>query len=143
MAKHDDKIKALLAKVAEQQDDLGTKPKALWSTNGIFKYKDGTSFFNLNTVKDTQVLVEALAYLLGEEQRIKQAADFLGVPSKDLSYNGYSVNEWKTDFKKRVACILWDDKKTKLDATKSKLKSLVSEEAKTEEELNDIESMLQ
>lgn len=141
MTKHDDKIKLLLAKVEEQQNNLGTKPKASWTTNGIFKYKDG-NFFNLNTVRDAQPLVEALACLLEKESLHQQAAERLGVTIKPFLWDGNSLADWEKDFKKRLDIIGWEGRKTQLDDTKKKLKSLVSEEAKTEMELEDIEKSL-
>jgi len=146
MTKHDDKIKLLLAKVEDQQNNLGVKPKAAWNTNGIFKYKDG-SFFNLNTVRDGQPLVEALACLLEKESSHRQAAERLGIGLqgmvlKPFLWDGNSVSDWEKDFKKRLDIIGWEARKAQLDDTKKKLKSLVSEEAKTEMELEDIEKTL-
>jgi hypothetical protein len=141
MTKHDDKIRDLLARVEEQQAGLGTKPKAAWQTNAIFKYKDG-SFFNLNTVKDPQPLVEALATLLERETLLQEAGKRLGVPVQSVMWDGYSVTEWEQDFQKRIQIIRWEERKAQLDATKKKLNSLVSEEAKTELELATIEHLL-
>lgn len=141
MAKNDDKIKALLGKVEEQRAGLGTKPKAAWTTNGIFKYPDG-KFFNINTVKDSRNFVEALSFLLEKESLMSQAAGRLGVPFKEYSLEGYTTSEWEKDFKKRIECVAWDEKKAQLEATEKKLKTLVSEEARTEMELADIESSL-
>jgi len=141
MTKFDDKIKLLLAKVEEQQTGLGLKPKANWATNCVFKNKDGT-FFNLNTVKETNVLVEALSVLLAKEQLHEQAAKMLGVSVTDFKWDGYSVADWAGDFKKRINMLSYEDKKEVLEKNKQKLKSLVSEEAKTEEELGRIEKLL-
>lgn len=141
MTKHDDKIKVLLTKVEEQQSGLGTKPKASWNTNGIFKYKNG-EFFNLNTVREAQPLVEALACLLEKESLNQQAAQRLGVAHKSFVWDGYPVSEWEADFKKRLDIIGWEGRKAKLDETKKTLKSLISEDAKTEMELENIENSL-
>ena len=73
MSNNDTKIKTLLEKVEEQQAGLGTKPRAGWHTNGIFKYTDG-NYFNLNTVNDFQILVKALSFLLKTESLASQAA---------------------------------------------------------------------
>lgn len=142
MSKHDDKIKLLLAKVEEQQATLGVKPKGSWTTNGIFKHKDGSSFFNLNTVKDYNVLVEALSVLLSKEQLHDQAAKMLGVKVKDFTWDGYSVADWAGDFKKRINIIDYDERVLKLTETKKKLAALRSEDAKTEDALSDIEDLL-
>lgn len=141
MSLHDDKIKTLLLKVEDQKNGLGTKPRASWNTNGIFKYRDGT-FFNLNTVRDFQPLVEALASLLEKEIVHQEAATRLGVNVKPFVWDGFSILDWEADFKKRLEIINWEDKKTKLDETKKKLNSLVSDEAKTEMELENIEALL-
>jgi hypothetical protein len=141
MSAHDDKIKVLLEKVEEQKAGLGTKPKASWETNGIFKYTDG-SYFNINTVKDPQRLVNALALLLEKESLQGQAAERLGVEAQSLDWNGFPVSDWEADFKKRIDIVKWQERKKQLEATKKKLKSLVSDEGKTEMALADIEKML-
>lgn len=141
MAKHDDKIKELMAKVEVQQSGLGTKPKASWLTNGIFKYKDG-SYFNLNTVKSHQQLVEALAAVLERQTVLQEAASRLGVQAEPVLWDGYSTEDWTADFKKRIEVILWEERKTQLEATKKKLGTLVSEEARTGMELENIEKLL-
>lgn len=141
MTKHDDKIKTLLATVEQQKAALGTKPRASWVTNAIFKYKDGTHL-NLNTVRTSQPLVDALAYLLEKQGLQQAAANHLGVRLEPFSWEGYSLQEWMQDFKLRLDILHWEDKKAQLEATKKKLHALVSEEAKTEMELADIEKML-
>lgn len=142
MSKHDDKIKVLLAKVEEQQSGLGVKPKVSWITNGLFKHKDQSKFFNLNTVKDPQVLVEALAFLKSYETSIEEAAEMLGVSAKPFQWDGYSVADWATDFRNRVKVIAWDERKAQLDATKAKLRALRSEDARTGDELEELEKSL-
>lgn len=141
MSNNDNKIKSLLSKVESQQIALATKPKVSWLTNAIFKYTD-TNFFNLNTVKEPQILVEALSFLLEKETTLAHAATLLGVDVKPLMWQGYAVSDWQADFKKRIDIIKWEEKKTQLEAMKKKLSSLVSEETKTEMELSVIESML-
>jgi len=141
MSKNDDKIKVLLAKVEEMKSSLGTKPKVSWLTNAVFKYKDG-AYFNLNTVKDPSDLVTALSYLLEKESLTNEAAKRLGVESKSFVWDGFSVSEWEKDFKKRVEVIKWDEKKANLDATQKKLNQLMSEDARTGAELENIEKLL-
>lgn len=89
-----------------------------------------------------QPLVEALSYLLEKELLHKEAAERLGLEVKPFVWDNYSINDWQADFKKRVEVLAWEEKKARLDETKKKLNSLVSEEAKTEMELADIENSL-
>lgn len=142
-AQNDAKIKALMKKVEEQEAALGTKPRTKWNTNAVFKYPNG-DFVNLNTVGETDFgkLVDAMAHLLTTEGLRAQAAGRLGIEAAPFVHGGYTIAEWEEDFKLRVAVVAYDSRKKKLDATKKKLKSLVSEGTRTEMELDEIESLL-
>ena len=142
MAKNDDAIKALMAKVAAQKESLGSKPKVSWKTNGIFKYNNDIHL-NLNTVREPIMLVDALALLLGMSKNRVEAGKMLGVVVPDFSFNGYDISEWVEDFNTRIATITWETKKAALDATQTKLSALVSEEARTEMELEKIAKSLE
>lgn len=142
MANNDDTIKNLLAKVEAQQLALGSKPRAAWRTNGIFKY-DGTNHFNLNTVAEPKPLVDALAFLLGAKAQVSEACKQLGVSEIEFKWNGYTYGEWLEDFKTRLSVVDWEAKKKQLEATKAKLSTLVSEEARTEMELEAITKSLE
>jgi hypothetical protein len=141
MAKNDDKIKELMALVAEKKKALGDKPKATWSTNAVFKY-NSNEFFNLNTVKEPKVLVEALAFLMQRTTMITEASRALGVAAHNPEWGGYSVADWVSDFKTRLAIVNWETKKAELEATQVKLNTLVSEEARTEMEIDSIAKLL-
>jgi hypothetical protein len=134
-------IKQLMAKVATQKEALGTKPKAFWKTNALFKF-NGDTHFNLNTVSDSGKLVVALAHLLAQSDDTVKAAQMLGVAAPKFEWFGYSVEDWVDDFKMRISIIDWEAKKAKLDATQTKLSQLVSEEARTEMELESISKLL-
>ena len=142
MSKNDDKTKKLIAKVEEQKAGLGARPRVTWLTTGVFKYPDG-SHFNLNTVRDPQVLVEALAIILASNASTKEAAERLGVPNaKASSWLGYSASDWEKDFKLRIEVIRWEERKALLEQSQGKLKTLLSDDAKTEDALADIEALL-
>jgi len=142
-AKNDAAIKELMKKVEEQKAGLGKKEKASWQTNGIFKF-DSSSFFNLNTINDPGRLVEALAHLIAKEQAFEMACSRLGIKEiAAFKWDGYSVDEWENDFKTRIKIVEWDNKKRQLDETKKRLSQLVSEEARTEMELEDIKKLLE
>ncbi len=143
VSKNDEKIKLLMAKVEEQKGSLGTKPRARWNTNAVFKYPNG-DFVNLNTVGagDFDKLVAALSFLLTTEGLRKTAAERLGVEPPPFTHGGFTVAEWEEDFKLRINVVGYDGRKKKLDATTQKLKSLISEGARTEMELDEIEALL-
>jgi len=138
----DSRIKMLLEAVEVQKANLGKKPKANQATNAIFKYNE-TRHININTVKDPLVLVDALAFLLDTQLSREEAATRLGVTLEPFIWNGFSSQDWEDDFRRRIEIIEWTARKVTFDATKKKLKSLVSEEARTEMELDDISKSLQ
>lgn len=142
MKKNDEKVKELLAKVNKQKEELGDKPKFILNSNGLFEYDD-TKCFNINTVSDPYVLVEAMAFLVGKLDFYKFALDELQMKyDKKFSWCGYDYEAWKDDFKNRINVIKWEEKKKNLDATQKKLDSLVSEELRTEVMLDEIDKML-
>jgi len=138
---NDARISALLATIEKQRKALGTKPRAAWLTSAIFKYSS-SDHFNLNVVSNPEVLVDALSFLLAKEDTRTDAAKRLGVPPSSLVWEGYPIADYEADFKHRLAIIEWDAKKKLLEQTEKKLKSLVSEEARTGMALDDIESLL-
>lgn len=141
MSKNDAKIKELLEKVEDQKANLGTKPRGSWITNGIFKYDD-KNYFNLNTVQNFQGLIDALAFLLEKSLLQETAAKRLEIEQPMFVWNGYALEDWESDFKKRIEIVNWQKRKELLDKTKKKLHALISEETKTEMELDDIAKLL-
>jgi hypothetical protein len=141
MEKNDDRIKQLMAEVESRKAKLGAKPKATWLTNGVFKF-NSNEYFNLNTIQNSDKLVEALSFLIGKTRDQKEAAQFLGVPDPNFEWGGYSIQDWLADFKTRLSIVTWEANKAKLDVTQSKLSQLVSEEARTEMELDSISKSL-
>lgn len=141
-AANDAKIKALLAKVDLKRTELGTKPKARWITNGIFKYPDG-NHININTVKEGRALLDALAFLLQNAGTRAAAAEQLGVVDPEpYKHCGYTVDEWREDFRLRLAINNYDRKKKELAALEKKLSALISEGTRTEMELDSIAALL-
>ena len=140
MSKNDTVIKELMVKLEEQKANLGPKPKAAWQTNGVFKFSP-SEYFNINVTTDTTKFASALGSLLGNAEYFAQACKMLGVKG-EFKWDGYSLEDWKTDFQTRVKIIEYDNKKKLLDATKAKLQSLVSEEERTAMELEDIQKLL-
>lgn len=140
MAKNDEMIKQLMSKVASQKEALGTRPKVSWKTNGIFKFEDG-KHLNLNAAQ-IPALVESLAYLFNKSNNYDLAIKTLKVSVSEFQWSGYSVSEWIEDFQTRISVIQYEEKKQKLNETESKLSALVSEEARTEMELEKIAKSL-
>jgi hypothetical protein len=142
MSKNDAVIKEMIAKIKEKKEQLGTKPRGILETNGVFENENG-KVLNVNTINELYVLVSCLATILAREDYLKKASDVLGVKNTGFDYCGYSVDQWKRDFTLRKDIIEWNAKSKELSKLEEKLKTLRSEEARTEEELEEIGKILQ
>lgn len=139
---NDARIKELLKTVESKRAELGKQPKLQLETNGVFKYEDG-NHFNINTVTNKQVFVSALTFLIERSSSNSEACERLGVEAKDtFKWNGFTVEEYEGDFKQRIALVDWDVKKKQLTELEKKLGDMVSDEGKTEMELDDIAALL-
>ena len=136
MSNNDAKIKTLLSTIETKRANLGTKPKAVWKTNGVLKFNDGTHM-NINAVTHTDRCVEAVAYLLGQQSFVKEAQKLLGV-----EYESLAIDDYLQDFKLRASILKWESEKRKLEVLENKLKDLRSEDAKTSDAISDIISEL-
>lgn len=141
MSKNDAVVRELMAKVEDQKKSLGAKPRSVLVTNGVFK-KNAQEFFNLNTVNEVTPLVQSLAFLLSQQDYYEKACVALDVKGSTFMWDGYTVDEWKEDFQLRKDVIAYNARKKQLDTTLAKLKSLMSEDARTADELDAIKSAL-
>lgn len=139
MSKNDGKIKLMMAKVAEMKKNLGEKPRAVLKTNGLVEV-DGKKM-NINVMSADEIVL-VFGNLLSEEKAVSEAANKLGVSDYTFKVSGFTLADWETDFKNRVANLEYQKRKAKLDATEAQLKSLMSEDARTEAALEEIEKGL-
>jgi len=140
MSKNDSRVKDLISKLEDKKKSLGSKPKKAWETNALFKYADG-KVVNLNTIQSNHKAIETLSYLLGVSRSHQEACKLLGL---DFAFNwdGYSLEEWTADLKTCVDKIKYAEEEKKFKELEKKLNSLVSKEARTGMELDDIEGLL-
>lgn len=137
---NDTKIKTLLQRVEEKKEELGRKPRARWNTTGVFKCPEND--FNLNTIQDPKILVDAFSYLLREKSYREEAAQLLGVEVSPFKWDRFTLEEWQEDFRLRINILAYNKRKRELAELQAKLTKLISEETKTEMELENIESLL-
>jgi hypothetical protein len=141
MAKNDEKIKTLMGVVTAKTKALGTKPKINHVTNALFGYGADQRRINLNTINDEGTFVDMLAFLLDKEAHYIQACKALDV-DVTFGWGGFTVAQWTEDFKSHVDTIQWKKRSNELAQLETKLKELRSEEAQTEDALDDIAALL-
>jgi hypothetical protein len=140
MKKNDKRIETLLAKAAEMRSNLGERPKVSYKTNAVFRF-DAEKYININ-VADMDMLIDAVVFLRQKSNYHDEACEELGIdPIPEIVHWGYSVEDWTEDFKTRAALLRWGDRKQELDRAELKLEKLLSDEAKTAKELDEIEDL--
>ncbi len=143
---NDQKVQALLDKVNEQKQEverLSKRPS--WRTNCAFTFDDrniSSKMLNLNTANDERTIVLALAYLIEKERAWNDARKELGLDKQEFEWNGFKISDWREDFKARLDRVTIEDKKKALKTMEAKLSKLMSEEARTSKELEEIEKLL-
>lgn len=138
MSANDTQIKTLLGAIEEKRKKLGTKPRMVLKTNGIFKVGDGYVTLNINTVNTITSCIDMVAIIVKDQSAYTEAAKLLDVKYEEPKYNGYTADDWIDDFKLKASIITWMAEDKKIKALESKLKDLRSEDLKTADALGDI-----
>lgn len=133
---NDEKIKALLETIENKRKSLGTCPKACYETNGIV---DGNK--NINAITDVQSIFDIACVITTAKGAYEQVAAEFQIDLATIPIYQRAVNELH-DLKVRLQIIKWNDEKKKLQTLEKQLKSLMSTDAKTADQLSDIESLL-
>lgn len=140
----DQKIDALLAKVAAQRaeltvlDDIRKQP---WQTNCSLAVGFTAQPVNIQ-VAALPLLVGLMAELLVLQDAFPKAASMLGIERVEPTFGGYSVDQWTADLRKRVAVLTYNEKSKKLDDLEAKLKGLMSEDKRRDTALAALEAEL-
>lgn len=126
----DEAVLELLKKVEQKRAEIKKAQKRpQYKTNLTIGYDPNTTAgrIMIQTVTDTNKLADIYAFLIQKEEALTQAYGELGLP-EDLTYMGYSIDDWKDDLKARAAQLSIDIKKRELDVLDKRVNSLVSPE---------------
>lgn len=133
----DQKIAEVIAVVEKQKlvvAETEKKSQRNWITTGVVSTLN--SKLHLQTAKE-QAIVATFAEMLMLESYYSKAAGELKSDSK-FQVEGFSLEEWKTDFESRLNKIKLKNEKDKLERLESRLKSIMSEDHKRTRELDEI-----
>lgn len=131
---NDAKIKELLGQIEAKKVQVGTKPRAVWKTNGLI----GESKTNINTINSLATCLELATEIFQKQIAREQAATFLELGEE----REISSTDELDDLKLRVSIIKYDIEKKKLTTLEAKLKDLRSNDAKTEDAIEELASLL-
>lgn len=142
--KNDERIKKLLALIDEKKKALGKKPPAIhMQTNGVYRTLDKDCTYTLHVIQDESIIIMVVADLIGLFDNWNKAKVLLETDSdEEFSYCGFSFSEWMADLKSTSKRIAYTRRKRELDILERKLKDLLSEDAKTENVLDELEKEL-
>lgn len=146
MNETDKKVRELYDKVQAKKDEIKKAERPNWVTNCAFNFDPRASgvntMANIQTVSDTSELVRMLGFLAVQKAAYETAAKELEVKSP-FKWGGYSYDDWRTDFKTRIAKIKITDKKKELENLEKRLDAILSPELKAQFELEKITAELE
>ena len=131
---NDAKIMELKKQIADKKEKLAGITKFTPITNCSVEV-DGARY-NINTLQKEQII-----QLMVRLNLYKISAKDLEL-TDEFNISGYKPEEWIIDLKAKLDILSKKDEERKLKAMEEKLDRMLSDEKKTELELNDIEALL-
>lgn len=136
MSKNDDRILTLKKQIDDKKKELGKQPRFSPVTTCMFTYNGNrVNIHTLTSVKDINAM---LVYF----NIYAMSAENLGINAEDVGFDGFSVVEWIEDLNAKKAVVEYNAKKAQLTALEKKLDKLLSDDKKTELEIDAIADLL-
>lgn len=137
---NDERILKLKKSIEEKRAEIEKIGKYVPVTTCIIQPKFGEKI-NLH-VLDENELVLLLSWLQAMCNGLSDCIDYGGLICEDPRISGFTLNEWGADVKGLIGQKQIKAKKLQLNAMEKKLTALLSEDKRTELELDDIEALL-
>lgn len=133
MSKNDERVLQLKEIIEKKKLELKGVKKFTPITNCILDLEGQKYNLNVLQLNDLQILLVRLnMYLI--------SANDLGIDLEEVS--GYNIAEWITDIKCKIEIFKYKKKEAELKALEAKLDKMLSDEKKTELELDEIAALL-
>lgn len=133
MSKNDERVLQLKQVIDKKKSELKGVKKFTPLTNCVLDLEGQKYNLNVLQLDDLQLLLVRLnMYLI--------SAKDLGVNLQKIS--GYNIAEWITDIKCKIEIFEYKKKEAELKALEAKLDKMLSDEKKTELELDEIAALL-
>lgn len=135
-AKNDERILMLKKQIEEKKNELGKQPRFSPITTCLFNYNGNkVNIHALTSVKEINAMI---VYFHVYEM----SANDMGISCEDICFDGFSVSDWIADLFSKKAVIEYADKKTQLVTLEKKLDKLLSDDKKTELEIDAIAGLI-
>ena len=134
--KNDERIIELKKQIEEKKKELGKQPRFSPVTTCLFnRAGERVNIHTLTSVKDiNSMLVFFNIYVM--------SAKDLGIDCSEVRIDGFSVTDWIEDLKSKRAVVEYTEKKEQLTLLERKLDKLLSDDKKTELEIDAIADLL-
>lgn len=133
---NDARVVALRAEIESKRDALKSKTSRFSPITNCSVELYGVRY-NIHALDKPGLI------LLGSQlQALNMAAEALVFDLKDLVISGFAAKDWITDVLAKIESLTVREEELKLVALDTKLKKLLSEDAKTDLELKEIEALL-
>ena len=133
----DEKALALLEEVKAKKERISSLAKIAYETKLTFTMPDGKQI-NMNTVQDVNKLIYYFSVIKNQIDLMESSAKFLGVEKFDNKFEGFTLEEWATDFKSKIDLINLKQMKEDLRRKEEKLNNLISDDKRKELEFENI-----
>ena len=134
--KNDERILKLKKQIDEKKKELGKQPRFSPVTTCMYNYQGNRiNIHALTSIKDINaMLVYFNMYVMSAED--------MGINCEDIVFDGFAVSEWIEDLKSKKTVLEYTAKKEQLTALEKKLDKLLSDDKKTELEIESIADLL-
>ena len=130
--KNDERVLQLKEIIDKKKAELKTVKKFIPVTNCVLDLDNQK--YNLNVLQ-----LDDLKLLLVKLNMYFMSANDLGI---SLEISGYNISEWMADVKSKIEIFEYKKKEAELKALEAKLDKMLSDEKKTELELDEIAALL-
>lgn len=138
----DELVQKLITLAQQKKAEIAKVEKPVWRTNCSITYSGLTNVtVNLQVLTDVETLIAILGFLFEKEKAYNQASTVLGVDST-FRWMGFTLQEWQSDIKLRIAKIQVSSKKKELEAIEERLGKLISPELRRQMELTELSKLL-
>lgn len=134
--KNDEMILQLKKKVGEQKAELAKLPRTLQSETSTVFRQDAENL-NLRVMS-----VEQLKLLKVKLHTYVMAATDLEIGIDEFTISGFSIDKWMHDIDMQISVLTRAEKEKKLKETEAALNRMLSDDKRTELELQELAKML-
>lgn len=142
MNEQDKKIQELFDTVQRKKSEIAKAERPNWETNCSFRQDlNSSASQNIQIISKVDDLVTIMAFILEKEHFHDIANKELGTKVK-FNWQGYTVDQWKSDLRTRINKLEIAKKKKELEDLESRLNGIISPEVRRKMEIDAISAEL-